>query len=460
MKNWIEEAAIRYHQKHQPSRRMEEYVASRHIERVTTDRRLVSALIMSLKIGVGSCLAIGLASLIGLSSPSAAGTITLLTLANTKKGTLSLIGKRFLTFGLTLFLCVELLQFTDDHMVAYMILLSILVLVTELLGWSSTLSVNALIGLHFLDCQHITAAFVCNEFLLLCIGVIIAFVFNLFYAYDSMRLHMFACRRASEASLYEIFESISRFLMQQSDGNDLEARMEKAELEDQAYRKAAAEYADNFYSHAPASYTDYFEMRLRQKVILRAILPDLRMLRRFPDQAAAIARYIDQTAPLVGEIQQPTDQIESIRHLLQDIQTSPQTAIETDTGSLLVYHHALMIMKDIVMMKMEFVHGLSKSQKVLFFRNLEYSASSQPDAASSAVQGKSRNHASLEHLQERLHHVLHTQAEREHSSQEKKKEYPKKDNPENTDPKPDDSSEKSQKTDGNASSGPESEDAS
>ena len=57
-------------------------------------------ILRSIKIGVGTTLAIIIAGFFKLDYPTAAGTITLLTLLTTKKETVKLIINRFITFSI------------------------------------------------------------------------------------------------------------------------------------------------------------------------------------------------------------------------------------------------------------------------------------------------------------------------------------------------------------------------
>lgn len=123
-------------------------------------------LMRAAKIAVGSSAAIYIAQHLALENAASAGTITLLTLVTTKWETLKLSLFRLITFALSVFLAAVTIGFLESEWIAYGIYIFVLISVCHSLGWQATVSVNSVIGIHFLTSKDFSTAFLLNEFLL------------------------------------------------------------------------------------------------------------------------------------------------------------------------------------------------------------------------------------------------------------------------------------------------------
>lgn len=143
--------------------------------------KLGKIVLLSAKIGIGASVAIYIAELLNLQYATSAGIITLLTLTTTRWGTFRLSLQRLLTYVVSVGICWIIFSIIPSMWIEYGIFLFLVVLMTEWLGWRSTLSVNAVIGTHFLTTQDFSLGFAINEFLLVVIGITIAIILNLFH---------------------------------------------------------------------------------------------------------------------------------------------------------------------------------------------------------------------------------------------------------------------------------------
>ena len=108
-------------------------------------------LILSLKIGVGSAIAIILAYFFKLDNPTSAGTIALLSLLTTKWGTVKLVLRRISTFFVTILFCFIFFELIPSHWFAFGLVIACLVGYSEKMKCQNTLSVNAMIAVHYLS---------------------------------------------------------------------------------------------------------------------------------------------------------------------------------------------------------------------------------------------------------------------------------------------------------------------
>ena len=144
------------------------------------DNRYRKMISRALKIAVGSCLAIFVAQLLELQNATAAGIITLITIVTTRRETVQLSYRRVLTFFLSVILACVIFQAVPWAWIDYGIYIFVMAVICQLLNWDSTVSLNAVIGTHFLTSQDFSLIFILNEFSLVLIGIVFAILLNLY----------------------------------------------------------------------------------------------------------------------------------------------------------------------------------------------------------------------------------------------------------------------------------------
>lgn len=167
-------------------------------------RQVKRVLLQAIKIAVGSSVAIYLAHILGLEYEASAGSITLLTLVTTKWETVKLSFYRMATFVLAVVLAALTFGHMTSSWLAYGIYVFLIVAISHSLGWASTISVNAVIGTHFLMTRDFSPDFIRNELLLVLIGVVIATILNLFYDYEGQKQDLIRYMRETENQLQKI----------------------------------------------------------------------------------------------------------------------------------------------------------------------------------------------------------------------------------------------------------------
>lgn len=140
-------------------------------------RKIISR---SLKIAVGSSLAIFVAQLLGLQNATSAGIITLITIVTSRRETVQLSYRRVMTFFLSVILACVIFQAVPWAWIDYGIYIFVMAVICQLLNWDSTVSLNAVIGTHFLTSQDFSLIFILNEFSLVLIGIVFAILLNLY----------------------------------------------------------------------------------------------------------------------------------------------------------------------------------------------------------------------------------------------------------------------------------------
>lgn len=320
-------------------------------------------LIRALKIGFGTCISILIATSLGMEYAASSGTITLLTILTTKWETLRLSFYRILTFIVSVIVAGILFVHIDQQWLAFGIFVFIIAFVCELLNWRAALSVNAVIGTHFLISRDFSVEAIINEFWLVVIGITAAIILNLFNGNKSHKNRIIQNMRNTERDLQMIIKEIAMYLDKQVMQRDVWMDLKVLEENLHHYIAEAYEYQGNtFYSH-PEYYIDYFEMRMKQCNILQNLHSEIQKLREMPLQAKIISEYIIYMANYVTEMNVPEKQIQALMQIFERMKMQPLPVSRKEFESRAMLYHILMDIEDFLLLKKAFVEALSEKQK-------------------------------------------------------------------------------------------------
>ena len=243
------------------------------------------------------------------------------------------------------------------------------VIIAEMLGWGATISVNALIGMHFLEVRDFEFDFIANEFMLVLIGITMALVLNLFYDYGSQRKALVENMRYTEERLQMILGEISAYLankeMQRNVWDDICA----LEKEVQGFIQDAYEYQDNTFQSHPGYYIDYFEMRMKQCNVIHNLHYEMKKIRHMPDEAMIISSYVFDMLVCVKEYTVPTAQLDELHELFAIIRKNPLPKTREEFESRAMLYHILMDLEEFLVFKRRFVDGLDDKKRKLYWDN-------------------------------------------------------------------------------------------
>jgi len=331
-------------------------------------KKLRNMLLNALKIGFGSSIAIYIANMLELQYAITAGSIALLTIVTTKWGTLKLSLVRIVTFFVAAIVCGVVFKHVPSQWVAYGIFTFFIVLMCDFIGWKSAISVNALIGMHFLShMNEFNYEFILNEFLLLVIGVSISIVLNLFHAYKFEEQHLIKNMRLTEQALSETLLEIAEYLENHMRGKEVWKDVDRLEKAIETFIQEAREYQDNtFYSH-PGYYIDYFKMRRDQCKIMQNLHKEMKAIKSLPRQAKTVAEYVRYLSGFVIEKNEPVEQLTKLELLFDEMRKEelPVTREEFESRALL--YHTLMDLEDFLNCKKHFVENLDETRRKLYW---------------------------------------------------------------------------------------------
>ena len=325
-------------------------------------------LLLSIKIGIGTCAAIFIAQLMGLEYPVSIGTVTLLTLMETRWETLKLSVNRLVTLFMTLVLSWLIFWHIRNIPLSYGMVLGLVVLLAENFGWRTTVSVNALVVSHLIMLDDFSIEAIRNEFWLVMIGIIVAIILNLFNLNLTHRRQIIANIRYTEKQLRMIMEELAGYLSGQEMSQSVWDDICNLEKQIEEFIKDADEYRQNTFRSHPEYYMNYFEMRNEQCRMLNNLHYEMKKIRSMPKQAKVVSEYLQYLTDYVTETNIPDPQIEKLKGIFVDMRNEelPETMEEFENRAML--YHILMDIEDFLFCNERFVEGLDAKQKKAYWR--------------------------------------------------------------------------------------------
>ena len=326
-------------------------------------------LVFSVKIAVGTCCAIFLAERFQLNFSTSAGTITLLTILSTKWETVRLAVSRIISFMITVALSWLLFGHLDGGWLAYGFFILGLTSISCILGWKNTISVNAVIGIHFLSVHEFGIGSIMNEFYLLIIGISVSIVINLFQNNKTQRALIIQDMRSIEDQLRNILLQISNYLLQKDVYFNILEEAERLEEHLEKSLERACEYEGNTFVSHTEYYIRYIEMRMSQCGLIYVLYQEMNKIAKMPEQAKPLAAYISYLSSYVKEMNIPVEQMERLEKMKDGYRQErlPETREEFESRAVL--YHIMMILEDFLVYKKRFVDSLDEKQKRIYWDN-------------------------------------------------------------------------------------------
>lgn len=320
------------------------------------------------KIAIGSCLSIYIATLLELEFAMSAGIITLLSIVTTRWETFKLSLLRILTLLMSVFILWVIFRYLKSDWIAYGIFILLLVMISEYIGWRTTISVNAVIGTHFLTTHDFSLAFIINEALLVLIGISFAILLNLFHDTGNQKNRIINDMRDAEFKLQEILEELAKYLYNNPMGNNVWADIIALEDKLEIYLERAYEYQNNTFHSHPSYYIYYFEMRAKQCTVLHNLHYEMKKIRNLPIQAEIIAEYVSYIKEHVSEMNDPKEQLERLEQLFEDMGNQELPTTRDDFESRAILYHILMDLEDFLIFKRRFIDSLNEKQLEIYWQ--------------------------------------------------------------------------------------------
>ncbi len=306
-----------------------------------------------LKIAVGSCMAVAVAQFFELPYATSAGIVTLLTVQNTRRDTIRLAAERLLSFLLSVLLVFVCFRYIGKlEWVNYGVYIFLMVHVCYFFGWENTISVNAVMGTHYLLTPDYSLNFAASELAVIAIGTALALLMN-WHMPSNLKILREDIRKA-EDDMQQVLQELACYLEGKLDGAHIWLDLDQLEQSIHRGLDRAHEHAHNTLSEEDHYYIEYMEMRLQQCALLQAIRHRVWKIDGMPEQAKIISDYLRYLAPYVHEKNIPDRQSADLQQVFDQMKQQPLPESRDEFESRAILYHVLLDLEDFLFVKKRF----------------------------------------------------------------------------------------------------------
>lgn len=306
-----------------------------------------------LKIAVGSCMAVAVAQFFELPYATSAGIVTLLTVQNTRRDTIRLAAERLLSFLLSVLLVFVCFRYIGKlEWVNYGVYIFLMVHVCYFFGWENTISVNAVMGTHYLLTPDYSLNFAASELAVIAIGTALALLMN-WHMPSNLKTLREDIRKA-EDDMQQVLQELACYLEGKLDGAHIWLDLDQLEQSIHRGLERAHEHAHNTLSEEDHYYIEYMEMRLQQCALLQAIRHRVWKIDGMPEQAKIISDYLRYLVPYVHEKNIPDRQSTDLQQVFDQMKQQPLPESRDEFESRAILYHVLLDLEDFLFVKKRF----------------------------------------------------------------------------------------------------------
>lgn len=318
-----------------------------------------------IKISIGCCFAVFLADWIGLRSATSAGIIALLSIQNTKKETLTIAGKRICAFFIAVAVAFALFNVLGYHLFSFGLFLLIFTFVCYLLKLETGVSMSTVLVTHFWTAHNFHYTLIINEFLLLCIGVGIAVLINL---YMPRITHLIKQDQEEiDASIKDILLQMSSVLVDgceidlESDFQLLQTRLDQALIH-------AYQHMNNTLSSDMRYYVQFIELRKNQQGLLKRVYRNLVKIKFIPIQAFPVSSFMKRIAESLPDYNNSDFLLSILSEMRKFYKTTPLPKTREEFETRAVLYQIVADLESLVLLKQKFAQQLSPGQIKYFWK--------------------------------------------------------------------------------------------
>lgn len=317
------------------------------------------------KIAFGSALAIILANKLMLNHITSAGIITLLSIQDTKKETISIAMRRIAGFFVALFTAYFSFLIGGYNPLGFGIFLLLFIIFCEFLKLQDGISLNSVLITHFLIAKDINQELFWNEFFLLCIGVGIGMFLNIYIPSNTKQIKQ--DQAIIEAYLSSALKIMAVYMITQdkTEYNDFYLKI----LEEYIHSGLAKAYENmnNTFLSDTKYYIQYMEMRKSQNVVLKNIHSQIQKLNKVLPQSKVISEFLQHIANSLHESNNVIELLKEFENLkkLYRLESLPIEREEFKNRAIL--YQILDELECFLLLKREFVLELTENQIEIYW---------------------------------------------------------------------------------------------
>lgn len=218
--------------------------------------------------------------------------------------------------------------------------------------WQNAVSVNAVMGTHYLMSPDYSLGFALSELFLVLIGTGVAMALN-WKMPSSLKVIRQDMKRIEDA-MQQVLREISGYLADSQSGELVWLDLDMLETDIHKGLKRAHEQAHNTMAEEDLYYVGYMEMRLQQCVMLQTLRERVWKIREMPRQAEPVSRYLDYVADYVHEETVPGEQLEKLGQVFEQMKREPLPVTREEFENRAILYHVLMDLEEFLFVKQRF----------------------------------------------------------------------------------------------------------
>lgn len=324
-----------------------------------------------LKYGAGALLASAIAATLNIQYSLSAGIITLLTIQDTKKETVTIALKRIVIFFIMTALSAIILPLYGYNLVSLGIILFPYLFFCLVLSMKEAIAPIAVLCTHYITSESCSPKMIINELLILVIGCGVGIILNLFMvnSYKQIRSIQRDIDRIISSIICRMSINIKEEDKSKYTGNCFE------ELEDllEKMKKESVNYMNNHFTGTNDYFYKYMQMRMVQCLSLKRIFADIKSLEYTTTQAEKLSEYLYKICDEFGEANNAVSLLEELNKLFDFYKNEklPISRIEFENRAVL--YNILTELKEFIEIKKRFAEGLTDSEREKYWSGVESS---------------------------------------------------------------------------------------
>lgn len=305
------------------------------------------------KISLGCVISMIIATLLNLKYSATAGLITILSIQNTKKETVTTALKRLSAFfcaALIAVVCFGIMGYTT---ISFGVYLFIFVAICIIFKWQmATVPISVLVT-HLLAEKNIGFEILLNEFLVFVIGAGVGTLINLHLHNDRNKMN--TKRESLDNEIKAILERMSQRILT-DDKSDYNADCFK-KIEYLMFEAQQTAYAnrDNMLLHSDNYDIEYLKMRENQCSVLLGMYKSILKISVTPEQAAVISDFLKKTSVEYHEKNDVKKLIAELDDIFAHMRFQQMPENRTEFENRAVLYSLMLQIKDFLNLKYEFM---------------------------------------------------------------------------------------------------------
>ena len=313
-----------------------------------------------IKTAVGSAISLFIAGTLGLNNAASAGIITLLTIQDTSKETITIALKRIAAFFIATFFAYVIFHIAGYNFIAFGVFLFLFMVCCQRLRLKDAISTNAVLVTHYLMKGNMDVPFILNEALLLFIGAGIGTLLNLYIPGKIKEIRH--TQQILEEDLRTVLLRMSEYIVKEDKSDYTGSCFHKLLADVDEGEKHAYAYMNNTFFQESKYFMEYMQMRRQQCMVLRDIYKKIVSLTFIPFQALQISEFIKNISVSFGESNNARELLDELGTLTAEMKNSSLPVTREEFENRAVLYMILTDLEYFLQLKKDFADSLSEEQ--------------------------------------------------------------------------------------------------